>query len=213
MIQYYRKIEGGLTIDNPEVIPLLLHMRWFGQSTAENVHLKIHHPCGDNRHENIIWTLFHRILWDDVDDSRHAPFRKARLRLEGKQYNDYSGRKPLQVDIFAIVELDMARLGSPLNITFSPVRFGTNGKPDLSSHDQLLAIATDILSLYPKGTVWQEGALSSIIGEKNGWGPENPAVPHYISEFEKLRVISGDSQKHKLLMSAEEFEKIFGVKL
>lgn len=143
-IKLYVPIDNCVNIKNPQVVPLLLHMRWFGQSPSSDVQLEVGHPVSEKRREFMTWTKFHRILWDDLDESPNAPYRKARLRLEGKELNK---------DIFALLEVNAAD-GYNGTIIFSNFPFGPGG---IRLPPPYLWILKKLVDLIPKEErTWRE---------------------------------------------------------
>ncbi len=202
-------------LKNPEVIPLLLHMRWFGQLSASEIHLEISHPNSAQPH----WTMqdhgFHKVLWDDVDDSDSSPFRKARLRLEGETSNGMVHNERL----FALLEVNLDRLMCGESITFSPIPFGPNGKPNLAHEYKngrklkiFLQVAKAIFS-HPQGTTWDNPTMVRFIREKAYFENDGLALS-WLCELEKLAIIIRPNDLScAIAMTAERFEQIFGIKI
>ena len=212
MIQYYIPMTSCITIENPSVIPLLVHMRLFCQPAGSSIHLRLTHPEDLNHRANILESTFHTIQGIDFEKS---PYYKVTLRLEGK----YDGK-----NLYAILELNLVdpRVGE--SVTFSPVPFGVNGKPILPNHlrvnELFLPVARIALGEGAKYAVtWSPGSLAKevhkILGkpqyeffDENAW--------FFLGELEKLALMQCVDKKlkmYKRIITAVQFEETFGVKL
>ena len=201
MVKFYEKIDKYVRIDNVGVIPLMLHMRWFGQPVGRDIHLIVSHP---NEARNIASTEFHKVLWDDVDESNGAPYRKARLRLEGKQ----NGR-----DVYALLEFNLDRSLDGGQITFSPVPFGCDGRPKLPKTFRLEFAA----AAFSLSGSWKGGALETAIRVFLG---SQPVMNDAIITLLQVGIIECKQDLghysncvYQTTMIAPHFEEIFGVKL
>jgi hypothetical protein len=212
-IEYYVQMTSCIRIDNPEVIPLLLHMRWYKQKASSDIHLRIMHPRCLDKHVNLFDSTYCRVLWDDVDDGDKVPYRKARLRLEG-----HSGFRGSGERLYALLELDFDNPITGKSIVLSPVPFGVNGKPTLSFRNEeekglLLFVAKFILG-SDHDIIWNGRTLECELKKfsclKKGIDllPVNKLVA--LTEFDFLSpAVDGWKAKR----SVKEFEEIFGVKL
>jgi len=147
MRSYYVTLADA-RISNPQVVPFLLLARWYGQQVGSDMHLAVSHRETADQHSNIVGTKFHKILLDDVDDSERSPFRKARLRLEGKD--------EVENGIFGLLEwLDLDRLNTMRScyLKLSPVPFGSDGRPKLPFKDENLEFFLKIVSIVLKEPV------------------------------------------------------------
>lgn len=221
-VECYKRIETGVQLDNPEVIPILLQLRWYGLPVAEKMHLQVSHPQSTDRSANIITTKFHGVLWDDVDDSDTASFRRARLRLKGVV------DKKIIYALLEDVKLDDLLYAK---ITFSPVPFGIGGRPQLTKYkkeqlDLLLRVAKMILS-SSDSAIWSERSLAKEMARRGG-APDYEFDEHdatfFLGELAKLALVESYSPRslnQKLLditewkpqMTSSRFEEVFGVKL
>ena len=216
MVQYYVPFwSHEAAVGNLHLVPLLLHMRWYGQPSGSDVHLCVSHLESKRYGANKVLSKFHKVLWDDVEDSEKSPCRKARLRLEGKLNGE---------DIFAILEFDMNSPGTTSRITFSPVPFGLNGKPRLPYRDDkqfaLFLQITRIVLDAPGGMVWNDKILAKEVHKRISvpeWEFYDSNASFFLGELEKLRVIRRiDNVRYsyeKSFATGLQFEEIFGVKL
>lgn len=216
-VQYYVPICRGVTIRNPNIVPLLLHMRWYNQRPASEIHVEISHPDTAEPNSFIHSTGFHGLLWDDVRRCDASGTRRARLRLEGRRDDE---------DIFALFEFDMGNNYG--TITLSPVPFGLDGKPHLPHvGENLTEFLRDTATVLSERE-WSSKSLVCRVYELTGrknychtsawcqlcWMAKLGLVswPNGV----KRRENSDDMVKNGIfttVMSAKQFGKIFGLRL
>lgn len=205
---YYTPItsEMGIIVLNPEVIELLLIMGWNGINPPSHKHLEIRYPSAINPSCNHRFATFHKVLWDDVDESKTSPFRKARLRMEGS-----ADGTPKVFGLLENINIDDPKKSRP-QLTFSPVPFGPDGKPILpykgQEREDFLRLAGDLLLGSLQG--WSSMRIEAEINHRCS---SNPIKAVMLENLRKLAVIVVRGGIFKVTMLSEEFEEIFGVKL
>jgi len=215
VVQFYVPITSCVSVVNPQVIPFLLQMRWFGQRAGSEIHLEVSHPRSDGRHELVERTKFHKLLWDDVDDSEGAAFRMGRLRLEGNRENK---------KVFAIVWLNIDRPDLLCSIIFSPVPFGPDGKAILPYTGDKLEMFFQVARLVLFGglrTIWTDESLTRELhihktmnipehefDSSNAW--------FWLGELEKIALVkccAGEKRSYASVMTSSRFQEVFGIEL
>ena len=206
-IMYYEPITSCITLDNPHIIPMLLQMRWYGSPASSKLWLKIIHPISLARRADITDTCFHKVLWDDISDSEGQPFRKARLRLEGKRDNNPSAKE----DIFALLEIDLDRPRHGISIIFSPVPFGPDGKPKLPNTPGLIQAISYLLA--PDSP--NEWTVYDLIGvlRRETKQIQNVNIGDLLFELGKIGIARQHGNTIYFEMSFDRFINIFGIKL
>ncbi len=212
-IEYYVPISFGITIKNADVIPLLIHMRWYQQATAARVHLRLHHPRYTDTPDNFIESSYHRVLWDDANDSEQFSHPIARLRLEGGTRHA-AGCK----NLCALLELDLNDRRYGKSIIFSPVPFGVNGKPMLpfcgEELVQFLYAAKMVLG-SGKNVIWKGTVLLEQL--KRASVAEDKILKFYNTFYEVMGKLDFMDEPEEdswiITRTVREFEQIFGVKL
>jgi len=213
-VTYYHKIRiaGGSSIVNPEVIDLLLLMRWHGEKPSYKKHLEVIYPSVVSPSCNHRKARFWKITCDDIDDSDSAPFRRARLRMEGS-----ADGVPEVYALLENVNIDNVNDGNS-TITFAPVPFGAGGKPLLPYKDKELSDFLTVAREVLLGSDWNPEKLFTeikrishlFVTEKTraSW------AVWFLEQFDYLGVTKRDGDNtHWVIMAPQEFENIFGVKL
>jgi len=196
-IQFYTPI-GKVTVYNWEVVPLLIHMEWYGQRVAHNIHLRISHPESADHHAELFTSEFHKVLWDDISEFS----RRGRLRLEGL----HEGKR-----LFALLDFDMSREGLDSSIMFSPVPFGCDGHP-IPPKDLPLEIAAGALSIHPQSN-WSFQELVAHTNALLKCEVDPSDVSTGVIYLLILQAVQRFGSKYRTVMSCGQFERLFGVRL
>lgn len=212
----------GVRILNPEVIALLLMLRLNNINPPRNKHLKVEYPSVINPPCNYRFAYFHKIIWDDLDESIVSPFRNARFRMEGN-----ADGTPQVFALLENINLDDFDSRNP-RLTFSPVPFGIDGKPKLlikSGRPEILLAVAGIILNSTQGKTWNIDELSNEVQRVIQCNQLQFGVFEaigYFGELERLGVVDiywkdplspSRFTKYQPLMTALQFETIFGVKL
>lgn len=210
-IKFYELITDCIKIENPAVIPLILHAQWFRQSVAKEAHLRVRHALtvqGGGGYYSIT-RHFHRILWDELDDSKTSPYPKVRLRLKGRE-NDR--------DFFALLVLDLCHPEAGKSIMYSPLPFGTDGKPILPNLEPnykalFLSVASVILNWEPREDPWMLDGVWKEVRDSYSVPDFTPSqADYYLNELIRLGLAKYDGAWFPK-MTAERFEEVFGIRL
>ena len=212
-IEYYVPMSFGITIKNADVIPLLIHMRWYQQATAARVHLRLYHPRYADIHDNLIESSYHKVLWDDVNDSEQFSHPIARLRLEGGTRHAAGCE-----NLCALLEVDLTNLRYGKSITFSPVPFGVNGKPMLPFVGEELVqflYAVKVVLGYGEDISWHGKAILTEL-ERVHVSPDK-ILKFYNTFYEVMEKLDfmekSECDRFVITRTVGEFEEIFSVKL
>ena len=88
-LEFYVPLDYCVLVENPEVIPLFFHNRWFGQDRLKSdIWLVVKHPRNTNNPVDIIRSDYSSLLWARFEIGEGEPSRKAIVGLAGKVFVD-----------------------------------------------------------------------------------------------------------------------------
>lgn len=203
-IRYYEPINDCVGVRNPNMVPYLLESFWFGSNIREDLLLEVIYPEWTGEKEMTVNTKGERFMVTGcfIEDGERISRRKVRLWLSGT----IDGAK-----IFALADFVLNRPDLSWILTFSPVPFGSDGKPKLPYSAKELPNILRLMRVVLSGNRWDLGSFAKAM-EPEVFMVEQ--IGHILAIANGLGLTQHETAfSYKVVMTPSKFETVFGVKL
>jgi len=145
------------SVKNPWIVPFIFNSIWLGQRLKKEICLAVCHYLGEDPQPGapVVCSDFRQLLDVNFEFGEEFSFRKAHLHMKGNLGH-------LKQKIFAKILIGLAAPEVVCDITFSPVQFRADGKPQLPKVRGLRTTINALIQQDP-GRVWRIKELYDFV--------------------------------------------------